>query len=157
MVDALKPTTASSGINISHGTFHVEANSRWALGLVAGCPMFLVSLKLTKHMREVQCLKLTIPPPPNPLLLFPVAFLFVCSIHNKPVSKLWEFTAVDSVPVTAKAMLPSSSAITIQLGAGVRMITFVNTVPINENKCVNRCVRGVGSRWGLGGGQQGVW
>jgi hypothetical protein len=64
-----------------------------------------------------------------------------CSIHNKPVSKLWEWTAVESVPVTAKAMLPSSSAITIQLGAGVRMITFVNTVPISEDKCINRCVR----------------
>jgi hypothetical protein len=60
------------------------------------------------------------------------------SIYNKPVNKLWEWTAVESVPVQAKAMLPSSSAITIQLGAGVSMITFVNTVPINENKCVNR-------------------
>jgi hypothetical protein len=63
------------------------------------------------------------------------------SIHNKPVNKMWDWTAVDSVPVTAKAMLPSSSAITIQLGSGVRMITFVNTVPISENRCVNR--------WGL--------
>lgn len=70
--------------------------------------------------------------------------LFACSIHNKPVSKLWEWTAVESVPVVAKAMLPSSSAITIQLGAGVRMITFVNTVPISENKCINR--------WGPGAG-----
>jgi hypothetical protein len=42
------------------------------------------------------------------------------------------------VPVHAKAMLPSSSAITIQLGAGVKMITFVNTVPISENRCINR-------------------
>jgi len=62
------------------------------------------------------------------------------SIHNKPVSKLWEWTAVEAVPVQAKAMLPSSSAITIQLGAGVSMITFVNTVPISENRAVNRCV-----------------
>ncbi|KAF8056873.1 ddmC [Scenedesmus sp. PABB004] len=60
------------------------------------------------------------------------------SIHNKPVSALWDWTAVESVPVTAKAMLPSSSAITIQLGAGVSMITFVNTVPISENRSVNR-------------------
>ncbi|KAF6263226.1 hypothetical protein COO60DRAFT_1267627 [Scenedesmus sp. NREL 46B-D3] len=60
------------------------------------------------------------------------------SIHNKPVNKMWDWTAVDSVPVTAKAMLPSSSAITIQLGSGVKMITFVNTVPISENRCVNR-------------------
>jgi hypothetical protein len=51
---------------------------------------------------------------------------------------MWDWTAVDSVPVTAKALLPSSSAITIQLGSGVRMITFVNTVPISENRCVNR-------------------
>lgn len=60
------------------------------------------------------------------------------SIHNKPVSPIWEFTAVEAVPVTARAMLPSSSAITIQLGAGVSMITFVNTVPINANRAVNR-------------------
>lgn len=60
------------------------------------------------------------------------------SIHNKPVSPLWEFTAVDAVPVVAKAMLPSSSAITIQLGAGVSMITFVNTVPISADRAVNR-------------------
>lgn len=43
--------------------------------------------------------------------------------------------------MTARAMLPSSSAITIQLGGGVSMITFVNTVPISENRAVNRCVR----------------
>jgi hypothetical protein len=35
------------------------------------------------------------------------------------VSKLWEWTAVPSVPVTAKAMLPSTSAVTITLGGGV--------------------------------------
>jgi hypothetical protein len=29
-------------------------------------------------------------------------------------------------------------AITMQLGSGVRMITFVNTVAISENRCVNR-------------------
>jgi hypothetical protein len=57
------------------------------------------------------------------------------------VSKLWEWTAVESVPVKAKAMLPSSSAITIQLGGGVSMITFVNTVPISEHRAVNRCAR----------------
>ena len=34
--------------------------------------------------------------------------------------------------------LPSSSAITIALGAGVSMITFVNTVPISADRCVNR-------------------
>ena len=35
-----------------------------------------------------------------------------------------------SVPVTAKAMLPSTSAVTIQLAHGVSMITFVNTVRV---------------------------
>jgi hypothetical protein len=49
-------------------------------------------------------------------------------IHNKPVNKMWEWTAVPSVPVTAKAMLPSTSAVTIELAHGVKMITFVNTV-----------------------------
>lgn len=49
-------------------------------------------------------------------------------IHNKPVNPLWQWTAVPSVPVTAAAHLPSTSAVAITLGAGVRMITFVNTV-----------------------------
>lgn len=43
-----------------------------------------------------------------------------------------------SVPVTAKAMLPSTSAVTIELAHGVRMITFVNTVPISESRAINR-------------------
>lgn len=59
-------------------------------------------------------------------------------IHNKPVSPLWEWTSVPSVPVEAKAILPSSSVVTIQLNQGVSMITFVNTVPINEHRAINR-------------------
>eukprot|EP00775_Hariotina_reticulata_P003369 gene3369-3644_t len=59
-------------------------------------------------------------------------------IYNKPVNKMWEWTAVPSVPVTAKAMLPSTSAVTIELAHGVKMITFVNTVPINEHRAINR-------------------
>jgi phenylpropionate dioxygenase-like ring-hydroxylating dioxygenase large terminal subunit len=59
-------------------------------------------------------------------------------IHNKPVSKLWEWTAVESVPVKARAMLPSTSSITIKLGAGVSMVTFVSTVPIDNKRAVNR-------------------
>lgn len=54
------------------------------------------------------------------------------------MNKLWEWTQVPSVPVTAKAMLPSTSAVHIELAHGVKMITFVNTVPINENKAINR-------------------
>ncbi|KAI8469290.1 MAG: hypothetical protein J3K34DRAFT_513670 [Monoraphidium minutum] len=59
-------------------------------------------------------------------------------IYNKPPSKLWEWSAVPSVPVTAKAMLPSTSAVTIELAYGVKMITFVNTVPISADRAVNR-------------------
>eukprot|EP00878_Enallax_costatus_P003488 GHUV01003701.1.p1 GENE.GHUV01003701.1~~GHUV01003701.1.p1 ORF type:complete len:521 (+),score=199.28 GHUV01003701.1:1499-3061(+) len=59
-------------------------------------------------------------------------------IHNKPMNKMWEWTSVPSVPVEAKAMLPSTSAVNIELAHGVKMITFVNTVPINENKAINR-------------------
>ncbi|KAI8463019.1 MAG: hypothetical protein J3K34DRAFT_159529 [Monoraphidium minutum] len=60
-------------------------------------------------------------------------------IHNKPMNRMWDWTNTgDSVPVTAKAMLPSTSAVTIELAHGVSMITFVNTVPISENKSVNR-------------------
>jgi phenylpropionate dioxygenase-like ring-hydroxylating dioxygenase large terminal subunit len=59
-------------------------------------------------------------------------------IHNKPMNKMWEWTSVPSVPVTAKAMLPSTSAVHIELAHGVKMITFVNTVPISENRAINR-------------------
>ena len=45
------------------------------------------------------------------------------------MNKMWEWTNTgDSVPVTAKAFLPSTSAVTIELAYGVSMITFVNTV-----------------------------
>lgn len=37
------------------------------------------------------------------------------------MNALWEWTAVESVPVTYKAMLPSSSSIKITLGAGVQV------------------------------------
>lgn len=60
------------------------------------------------------------------------------SLTNKPVNALWSFTAVPEVVVTAKAMLPSTSVISFTLGAGVSFITFVNTVPINEHRSVNR-------------------
>lgn len=60
------------------------------------------------------------------------------SIHNKAVSPLWEWTRVPSVPVTVSAMLPSTSAVKITLGRGVSMVTFVNTVPIDANRSVNR-------------------
>lgn len=50
-------------------------------------------------------------------------------IHNKPMNKMWEWTNTgEAVPVTAKAMLPSTSAVTIELAHGISMITFVNTV-----------------------------
>lgn len=45
---------------------------------------------------------------------------------------------MDSVPVEAKALLPSTSMIKIQLGMGIEFITYVCTVPISENKCINR-------------------
>jgi len=69
---------------------------------------------------------------------FSVASEFV--IHNKPVSKLWEWTSPpdNSVPVVARAMLPSTSSVQIALARGVSMITFVNTVPIDERRAVNR-------------------
>jgi len=59
-------------------------------------------------------------------------------LTNKPVNPLWEFTSVPEVDVTAKAMLPSTSVISFTLGAGVSFITFVNTVPIDEHRSVNR-------------------
>lgn len=42
------------------------------------------------------------------------------------------------VPVEFKAFVPSTSMVRIQLGAGVSMITYVNTVPIDEKRSINR-------------------
>ncbi|KXZ50765.1 hypothetical protein GPECTOR_15g450 [Gonium pectorale] len=60
------------------------------------------------------------------------------SIHNKPVNPLWKFSEVPAVPVEARAMLPSTSYVKITLGGGIQMITYVNTVPIDENRAINR-------------------
>ena len=54
------------------------------------------------------------------------------------MNKLWEWTRVPHVPVELKAFLPMTSAVRITLGRGIQMITFVNTVPIDENRSVNR-------------------
>jgi phenylpropionate dioxygenase-like ring-hydroxylating dioxygenase large terminal subunit len=59
-------------------------------------------------------------------------------LHNKPVNKLWEFSQVPIVNVTAKALLPSTSVIAFTLGNGLSFTTFVNTVPVNANKTINR-------------------
>lgn len=59
-------------------------------------------------------------------------------IHNKPPNALWNWTATPAVPVEARAYLPSTSYVKITLGGGVQMITFVNTVPIDEKRTVNR-------------------
>uniref|UniRef100_A0A7S0RGI2 Rieske domain-containing protein n=1 Tax=Chlamydomonas leiostraca TaxID=1034604 RepID=A0A7S0RGI2_9CHLO len=60
------------------------------------------------------------------------------SIHNKPVNPLWEWTKVDSVPVELKAMLPMTSCVKISLGAGVQMVTFISTCPVDAHTSVNR-------------------
>lgn len=48
---------------------------------------------------------------------------------------MWQ---VPEVHVTAQALLPSTSVIAFTLGNGLSFTTFVNTVPINENRTVNR-------------------
>ena len=45
---------------------------------------------------------------------------------------------VPEVKVTAQALLPSTSVISFTLGNGLSFTTFVNTVPINEHRTVNR-------------------
>lgn len=56
------------------------------------------------------------------------------------MNKMWEWTNTgDSVPVNAKAMLPSTSAVTIELAHGVSMITFVNTVSAARPSCPAAC------------------
>lgn len=59
-------------------------------------------------------------------------------IHNKPPNALWQWTATPAVPVEARAYLPSTSYVKITLGGGVQMITFVNTVPIDDKRSINR-------------------
>ncbi|CAK0786996.1 hypothetical protein CVIRNUC_010212 [Coccomyxa viridis] len=59
-------------------------------------------------------------------------------LHNKPVNAMWEFSKVPEVKVTAQALLPSTSVISFTLGNGLSFTTFVNTVPINENRTINR-------------------
>ena len=52
------------------------------------------------------------------------------------MNKLWEWTNTgESVPVTARAMLPSTSSVEIELARGIRMITFVNTVRRARDPC----------------------
>ncbi|KAK3247277.1 hypothetical protein CYMTET_43220 [Cymbomonas tetramitiformis] len=60
------------------------------------------------------------------------------SMQNKPPSVLWEFAKTPKVDVTAKALLPTTSVISFTLGAGISMITFVNTVPVSATKSINR-------------------
>jgi hypothetical protein len=45
---------------------------------------------------------------------------------------------VSEVHVSAQALLPSTSVISFTLGNGLSFTTFVNTVPINEHRTVNR-------------------
>ena len=40
--------------------------------------------------------------------------------------------------MTAQALLPSTSVITFTLGNGLSFTTFVNTVPINATRTINR-------------------
>ena len=55
-------------------------------------------------------------------------------LHNKPVSALWEWTSVPQVQVSARALLPSTSVISFELGNGLAFTTFVNTVPVSATK-----------------------
>ena len=61
---------------------------------------------------------------------------------------------VPEVKVTAQALLPSTSVIGFTLGNGLSFTTFVNTVPINEHRTVNRfalirCCSGLTSKRGV--------
>jgi phenylpropionate dioxygenase-like ring-hydroxylating dioxygenase large terminal subunit len=68
----------------------------------------------------------------------PYAVSATFSLTNKPVNAMWEWSKVKEVQVTARAMLPSTSVISFTLGNGLSFTTFVNTVPINEGRTVNR-------------------
>ncbi len=51
---------------------------------------------------------------------------------------------VRSVAVTARAQLPSSLSLHMDLGGGRAIQAFVNTVPISETRAVNRWVGAIG-------------
>lgn len=59
-------------------------------------------------------------------------------LHNKPVNRFWGLFSIPQVFITARACLPSTSIISFTLGAGLSFTTFVNTVPVDDNKSVNR-------------------
>mmetsp|Transcript_32024 Transcript_32024/g.38775 ORF Transcript_32024/g.38775 Transcript_32024/m.38775 type:complete len:645 (+) Transcript_32024:157-2091(+) len=60
------------------------------------------------------------------------------TMKNKPPSQMWEFARTPQVDIQAEAMLPCSSAISFELGAGIKMVTYVSTVPIDGNRTINR-------------------
>ena len=67
----------------------------------------------------------TTPTEGQTMVSFALTFLVFCS-------------QVPIVHVTAQALLPSTSVISFTLGNGLSFTTFVNTVPINGNRTVNR-------------------
>jgi hypothetical protein len=47
---------------------------------------------------------------------------------------MWKWTSVPEVAVSARALLPSTSVISFELGNGLAFTTFVNTVPVSATK-----------------------
>lgn len=58
--------------------------------------------------------------------------------HPEELSKDLDMLQVPIVNVTAQALLPSTSVISFTLGNGLSFTTFVNTVPVNGHRTVNR-------------------
>ena len=114
---------------------------RPACGTANGRRRLLLTSPALRHSDRLPPLFSFLSSPPAPTLqavtdAFSVSATF--KLHNKPVSAMWEWTSVPEVAVSARALLPSTSVISFELGNGLAFTTFVNTVPVSATK-TGRC------------------
>ena len=110
---------------------------RPACGTGNGRRRLLLTSPALRHSDRLPFLFSCLSSPPAPTLqavtdAFSVSATF--KLHNKPVSAMWEWTSVPEVAVSARALLPSTSVISFELGNGLAFTTFVNTVPVSATK-----------------------
>ena len=108
---------------------------RPACGIALRGPAAAAADKLVFKLRRPDSLPPASPPAPALQVVtdaFSVSAAF--KLHNKPVSPMWKWTSVPEVAVSARALLPSTSVISFELGNGLAFTTFVNTVPVSATK-----------------------
>lgn len=109
-------STDAYGVHADFRLHNKPVNAMWEFSKVVACaPMFPCADMLSS------------------LLCWAVMLHFCMALSE------WRgIVQVPEVHVTAQALLPSTSVIAFTLGNGLSFTTFVNTVPINENRTVNR-------------------